>query len=172
MANISQWSNIDHLSNPLRNANIELTAFFFGTRLAVSHCRILKLILHKTLGGNMHNNTSITEDDLREAAKQARFGDFRLEDLLDCAEEELEISVKTYPGQVARGRLMPNRAISKIAKKKAICDLIAGILEKQKSECTDCGMSNGHHHDDCSFNRLKNVPSEVIVPEAGVKLIF
>lgn len=68
--------------------------------------------------------------DLTAVAEQANLDRYTVDDLLLCAEEELSISVKFYPGMIARGKMSAHLALDKIGKKKAICELLESMIDK------------------------------------------
>jgi hypothetical protein len=81
----------------------------------------------------MYGN-DITQDDLRRAAAEARYSDFKLEDLILAVQEEVDCRVTFYPGQVKRGKLSPFRAIDKVAKMQAISDLLENTLKAKEEK--------------------------------------
>lgn len=103
--------------------------------------------------------TEITKETLREIAESDDYGSFKIEDLIDCMAEEVEICVKTYPRQHARGRLMHERAISKIAKKTAILNLLRRLRDKAKEKppSTD-GPHDDGPIDPYPFGSMKATP--------------
>jgi hypothetical protein len=72
-------------------------------------------------------------DEIKIAAEKKNLDRYSTNELLLCAEEELSISVKFYPGMVARGKMSAHLALDKIGKKKAICELLEELMEKNKT---------------------------------------
>jgi len=73
---------------------------------------------------------NLTKENLVEVAGRANLDRYTLNDLLLCAEEELSISVKFYPGMVARGKMSAHLALDKVGKKRAICELLESMIVK------------------------------------------